>query len=342
MRIKGFILILAVTLAVGGELCRVVSAAQQTWHLKNGQEWQQVDKGKGSDFMLTVSDAKQLVSSGKTGAAKKAFAKIKKDYPQIAGDDYDAYVKAEILYSRRKYDLAAATYDRFTEDYPQSAFYQSALEREYQIGTAYLNGQKRRILLVFNLSAKEEGADIMKRIADKTGDAPIAKNSLLTLAQSNEKGGDYYDAYLAWSDIDNRWPTGQMGKDALLGMARSLEKDYRGPKYDSKVLESSRSYYDQYLKRYESSATELQIPQKMIRIDEQLSEKELTVADYYARTDSYTAADLYYQRIMKDWPDSSAAKSAEPKLAVVEKKQQEIDQQKLSKKKKINWKGLFL
>jgi len=334
MRIKGLIL-----LVILGSM--VFVAKQQTWHLKDGREWQQVGQGKDSDFMMAVSDAKQFVSTGKTGKAKKAFANLKKDYPQLAGADFDMFVKAELLYSKRKYDKASEVYDKFTDDFPQSPFYQSALERQYQIATAFLGGQKRRALGVITLSAYEEGGAIMNKVADKAGDAQISKNALQTLAQSEEKRGAYYDSYLTWSDISNRWPTGQTGQNALLGMARTLEKDYKGPKFDGKVLESSRSYYAEYQKRYEDKAAELKIPQKLGVIDEQLAEKELTVADYYARTSSYNAADIYYQRTMEAWPSSVAAKSAEQKLPAMKKEQAKFEQS-LLKKKKFNWKGLFL
>jgi len=332
MRIKGFIILIGF-FAAGG-----LNAAEQTWHLKDGQKWQPVKQEQGSDFLLAVADAKQLVSSGKTSKAKKAFAKIKKDYPQIATADYDVYVKAEILYSKRKYDTAALTYQKLTEDFPESQFFQAALERQYQIATAYLNGRKRTVLGVFKLKAYEEGAELMGGIADKAGDAPIAKNALLTVARSNEKRGEYYEAYMMWSDISDRWPTGQMGKDSLLGMARSLENDYRGPKFDSKVLESSKSYYEQYQDRYEASASQLQIPKKIIKIDKELAEKELTVADYYARTESYKAADIYYQKIIDDWPDSEAAKTALAKKTALDEKLSKMQ----SKKKKFNWKGILL
>ena len=332
--IKGLILLVI--------LGSMVFAAKQTWHLKDGQEWQQVGQEKDSGYMLAVSDAKQFVSTGKTGKAKDAFAKLKKDYPQLAGADFDAFVKAELLYSQRKYEKASAAYDKFTDDFPQSAFYQSALERQYQIGTAFLGGQKKRALGVISISAYDEGGAIMNKIADKVGDAPIAKNALQTLAQSDEKRGAYYDSYLVWSDISNRWPTGPVGQDALLGMARTLEKDYRGPKFDGKVLESSRSYYADYQKRYEDKAAELQIPQKLGVIDEKLAEKELNVADYYARTGSFTSANIYYQRITEVWPSSVAAKSAEQKIPVMKKEQEKLLAQSMLKKKKFNWKALFL
>ena len=249
MRIKGLILFIILNSAI--------FAAQETWHLRDGQEWQQVSQESGGDFMMAVANAKQLVSTGKTGKAKKAFAKLKKDYPQLAGSDYDAFVKAELLYGQRKYVEASNAYDKLAEQFPESAFYQSALERQQQIATAFLAGQKRRVLKVFGISAYDEGGEIMNKIADRAGDAPIAQNALKTLATSKEKRGTYHEAYLVWADVSNRWPTGQVGKEALLGMARSLEMDYKGPKFDSKMLESSKSYYAEYQKKYPDAAQRL-------------------------------------------------------------------------------------
>ena len=82
--------------------------------------------------------------------------------------------------------------------------------------------------------------------------------------------------------------------------------------------------------------------QTLSHIDERLAEKELIIADYYARTGSTTAANLYYQRIIDDWPTSSAGKTAEQKLPEIKKELDKKAQQQSSKKKKINWKGLLL
>jgi outer membrane protein assembly factor BamD (BamD/ComL family) len=334
MRLKGLILFIIV-------LNPAVFAAEKTWHLAGGQEWQKVGQEGNADFMMAAAEAKQLVSTGKTDKAGKAFAKLKADYPQLAGDDFDAFVKAELLYSQRKYIEASNAYDRFTEQFPESPLKQSALQRQYQIATAFLGGQKRPVLKVFKLSAYEEGTEIMNRIADKAGDAPLARDALGTLAQSNEKRGAYHEAYLAWANVRDKWPKEQIGKEALLGKARSLELDYRGPKFDSEVLESSKSYYDEYQEKYPDAAAEIKVSQTLNRIDQQLAEKELIIADYYARTGGSAAANLYYQRIIDDWPNSSAAKSAEQKAAALKEKQEKA-QQNLSKKKKLNLKGLFL
>ena len=80
---------------------------------------------------------------------------------------------------------------------------------------------------------------------------------------------------------------------------------------------------------------------KLAQLDEKLAEKELLIADYYARTGSTAAADLYYQRITDDWPASTAAQTASQKLPEIKKELQRQAQPQTGKKK-FNWKGLFL
>jgi outer membrane protein assembly factor BamD (BamD/ComL family) len=122
-------------------------------------------------------------------------------------------------------------------------------------------------------------------------------------------------------------------------MARSLEKDYRGPSFDGKVLESSKSYYAEYLKRYPAQAEQLQLQQKLVELDEKISLKEQMTAAYYSRTNSPISANLYYENILSVWPASGAAKIAEQKLPEIKK---QIALLQMAKKKKFNWKGLLL
>jgi len=323
-----------------------VVGVAETWRLGNNQQWQKVADANSSGKTFNtntlegaIAQAKQLASEGKRSKAKKAYAKISLNYPQFAGDDFNAYVKAELMYAKRKYAEAAKIYSDFIDNYPESPLWQAALEREFQIGSAFLYGQKRTVLKIFKLHAYEEGTEIMYEIADTTGDAPIAKRAIETLAVSNEKRDAFDEAYLAWADAQNRWPTGDMGQMSLLGMARSLEKDYKGPAFDGKVLISSKSYYTEYTTRYPESAQQLQVSQTLATLEREMSEKELLIAEYYKRTASYQAADLYYQQVISRWPASAAAKAAEQKLPEVKKL---LAESQLPKKKKFNWKGLFL
>jgi len=104
MKKKGVILLAVLGLAVIG--------FAETWRLGSNQDWQPVNEQGDSAFVSAATQAKQFVSTGKAVKAKKAFSDLKKQFPELAGDDFDAYVKAELLYANRKFSDAAKAYDK--------------------------------------------------------------------------------------------------------------------------------------------------------------------------------------------------------------------------------------
>jgi outer membrane protein assembly factor BamD (BamD/ComL family) len=223
-------------------------------------------------------------------------------------------MKAEMLFAKGKFTKAVENYNKFLDEFPQSEFCEVALDREFAIATAFLSGQKIRVLGLFKISGFATGEKIMEKITDRAGDAPIAKKAALAVVEALEKRGDFTEAYDKWSQISSRWPTGQMGKDALLGMARCKHAVYRGPKYNATNLISAKSYYESFRQRYPQDANELGIDKKIAQINEQLAYKQFNVGSYYERTDSIEAAYFYYRMVVDNWPGTTAAKMAKERV----------------------------
>jgi outer membrane protein assembly factor BamD (BamD/ComL family) len=165
------------------------------------------------------------------------------------------------------------------------------------------------------MSGFETGEKIMDKISDRAGDAPIAKKAALTVVEHLEKRDMLNEAYDKWSQISSRWPTGQIGKDALLGMARCKHALYKGPKYNATNLISAKSYYENFQQRYPEDANQLSIGEKIAQINEQLAYKQFNTGCYYQRTGSVEAANLYYNMVMANWPESTAAKMAKDRIS---------------------------
>jgi len=302
-------------------------ASADTWHLTGDGAWEKVADDAAGKYMLAVAKVKQLITAGQIESAQDALEQLKADFPDAAGADLDAFMEAEMLYAARKWAKAVRKYDEFIEAWPQSPLYESALEREYAIATAFLGGEKRKVLKVLKLSAYEEGVKIMRRIADRAGDAPIARRALIAVASSCEKRGRFFvtdpdktDAYETWAEISSRWPTGEIGQQALLGMAHSLHSAYRSHKYDSVGLESARKYYEDFKARYPQLAQEYDIDADITMINEQLAYKQFAIGQYYERVENKQAANLYYQLVVDDWPGTAAAEAAVAKLKTADTK----------------------
>jgi len=295
----------------------------QTWRLNEEEQWKAVSaisatgkgEGTGEDrYLLAVAEIKELVNMGETSAVGQAVDKLKKDFPEIAGPDLDAFIKAEVLYSKGKFTKASRGYDKFLAEFPKSELYEAAMDRQFAIATAFLAGQKKKVLGVFKMRGYAEGTKMMERISDRAGNAPIGIKAAVAVAQSLEKRGNFAEAYYKWSEISSRWPSGQLGEDALLNMARCKHAAYKGPKYNASDLISAKSYYENFRVRYPEDAEGIDVDKILKQIDEQLAYKEFNAGKYYQETGNKQSANLYYQMVVDNWPESTAAKMAAEKM----------------------------
>ena len=317
-----FIMLAAVT----GLFASPVFSAE-TWRLGEEGQWKTVSAE--DKYLLAVAEIKNLVNMGQTRAVGQAIDKLKKDFPEIAGPDLDAFMKAEMLFCEGKYTRAVRSYDKFLAEFPKSELYEAAMDRKFAIATAFLGGQKKRVLGVFNMSRYAEGIKVMEKISDQAGDAPIGVKAAVAVAQSYEKREKFTEAYHKWSEISSRWPSGQIAKESLLSMARCKHAAYRGPKFNVSSLVSAKSYYENFKLRYPEDAKEIDADKILKQIDEQLAYKEFSIGKYYQKTANDQSANLYYQMVVDNWPGSTAADTAKGAM-----KEKEPDAKKGKKWKK--------
>jgi tetratricopeptide (TPR) repeat protein len=311
----GRILVLIVVILSG-----TVSANNQ--RLSENEQWKDISQDQQEQYLSILAELKNLVSSGKPAPSQESLIKLKETLPENFRQQLEPFITAEIFLVKDEFGKATKSYDKFLDENPESELYESALDRQFQIATAYLAGHKRQFLMLFRIKGYGKGAEIMEKIADRTGDAPIAKRAMTSIAQSYEKRHKFTEAYESWSQISSRWPAGDIGRKALLGMAKNMHAAYRGHKYDASSLYSAKSYYRDLQMLYPQYAEEIGIEQILARIEEQIAYKQYAIGEYYEKTDSKLAANLYYQHVAESWPDSTASglvKKADKKELTQEK-----------------------
>jgi len=314
--------------------------AAKTWKIGQGQDWSLVSDSPKDEYQLIVKRIKEFVDKGQGQLIGPEVARLKSDFPEMAGPDLDAFIEGETAYAEGKFVKAVRAYDAFMKKYPNSRFYEAALEREFSIAQAYLGGHKKRVLKVFKIKGYAQGVKVMENVIDRAGNSPLAVKASVAIAESFEKRSKYADAYEQWSRISSNWPTGQTGKTALLAMARCKHAAYRGPKYDVSDLVSAKSYYENFRLRYPKEAGKYEIDKRLAQIDEQIAYKEYRVASYYHRTGSNKCADFYCDMVQQNWPVSTAAKRAESIAEEISNAPAKEDESE--KEKKWNVKKLLL
>ncbi|MHC4436997.1 MAG: tetratricopeptide repeat protein [Planctomycetota bacterium] len=272
-------------------------------------------------LLSEVAEAQELVNTGQTKAARRAYNAVKKGYPEIAGTDFEIFIDAEIYYCRAKITKAVRNYDKLLKEYPQSKFTDAALNREFAIATAYLAGKKKVILGFIRIKGYAEGIRIMEKIAERVGlDTQMGIDASVDVAENYEQRKKFNEAFLKWWEISLEWETGSVGRDALLGMARNKHAVYNKPPehkrpfYDASCLNSAKSYYGRFKLLYPKDAREIGVDEILGGIDEQLAYKQLSIGRYYQKTGNIQSANLYYDMVVNDWPASKAAQQAKELL----------------------------
>jgi len=298
-------------------------ATADTWHLGKDDSWQTLSPENEDKYLLAVANAKELVNKGQTKAVKAAHKKLKQDFPGITEPDLDVFIEAELLYCKGKYAKAIKRYDKLLKEYPESKLCEAALGRQFTIAKALLDGRKITVLGIFKVKSYSTGAQTMERIIDRIGLSEpdgLGIKAALAVAENYEKRKKYEQAYLMWSEISSQWQSGQIGKDALLGMARckiaTYNKQPEGKRflYDASKLITARSYYEKFQLLYPEEAETLGIDSIIDEIDKQLALKQLSIGRYYRKIGKRQAANLYFDMVTQNWPDTEAAQTAKSML----------------------------
>lgn len=307
------------SLAVCMALLCLGATAAETWRLQDGEDWQSVAADPQERYLLAISELKDLVRSASVREVKDVLAQIKDDFPQRVGPDLELFALGEREYWKDRYAKAMVKYEKLLKDYPGSEFAGPTMDRQFEIAGAYLAGRRKTVLGVFRIRGYAEGVEIMERISDRAGlDEPnsVGLKAAVAVAEHFEAREKYIEAYLKWSEIASYWEMGPIGKRATLRMAENnfaaynKPREKRQPLLDASKLATAKTYYERFALRYPQEAAQHDIPAKLKRIDEQMAYKQYTVGRYYQRVRKIEAANLYYDMVIENWPETEAARMA--------------------------------
>ena len=123
----GLAAVVALTMVMPG-----VVIGADTFRLGDNQ-WRNVADSPDSEYTQAMSNLKQQVSKGQINAVNDSILKIKSDFPEKTGPDFDSYMKGEVLYTEAKWAKAVDAYDVFLDSFPNSPLYESALDLYEQV-----------------------------------------------------------------------------------------------------------------------------------------------------------------------------------------------------------------
>lgn len=125
---------------------------------------------------------------------KKALAAVERflaRYPDDAACEEAMLLAGQADLDAGQYYQAYEQFEKMLDRYPNGRFLERALTREMDVANAFLAGKKRTVAKVFRLPAKDEGLDILRRIAEHAPSSLIAESALLRIGEYHYQQGEY-------------------------------------------------------------------------------------------------------------------------------------------------------
>ncbi len=294
-------------------------AAQETYRL-TGEEgdkesWvkqEAVDPDSPEGELLAV----RKVLAGGDGEKTVEMAEA---WQEKYGADHPLYVEAKLLaglgreQSGELYE-ALFDYEYVLRLYPASEQFNTAIEREYEIGKQFLDGWQRPVLGIPLLPVTKDGREIMIRIHERASGTAIGERAVLDLADHYFKENEMQDAAIVYDRFLLNYPESPQRQRAMLGLIKASLARFRGPEFDSKGLIEAAERLRAYQDEFPAAAERLGAATLLDRIDESLAIKTFYTGRWFERRGQRRSAIYQYRRVVQDYPDTAAALSAIDRL----------------------------
>jgi outer membrane assembly lipoprotein YfiO len=288
----------------------------QTIELRNGQFWEPVvnpTTAPASDE--TLDRAERLVQNNSNAAARKlliAWLKRERNSPLR---DRALYLLGLADYQYGDRIQSFYTFDELMDQHPDSKYFYQALEKQYQIADAFLNGYKRRLLWIPMLGAEDEAIEMLFRIQERSPGSPLAEKALKRTADYYYADAQYdlaVDAYQAFIDRFRRSPE---IPEARIKKAFAELAQFHGTRFDPTPVINARTSLEELAIDYPDLARQENVAAVIERIDAALARKVYQNAHFYLDTHQPGAAAYNFRYLIKNYPKSAEAERAKVELA---------------------------
>lgn len=240
---------------------------------------------------------RQLVDNEHNAKVVKAAKAFIKKHPEHRGCEEAMMLAGESELARGRYYQAFEWFEKQLAKYPSGKYFQRSLGREFNAAEAFLAGKKRIVWGFVRLPAKDDGLDILSRIAEHAPKSAIAAKAMMRIADYHYNADKYAEAVDAYDDYLSMFKNSPDCGYAMLQAARATRAQFVGIKFDETPLIEAEQRFKTFAERFPRAAKNENVSKILNEIADTLAEKLYACGEYYVRVGKPAAAAFYYKQV---------------------------------------------
>jgi len=300
---------LSIALAAAAVCAATAAQAEQEYEWRDGKWVPLVAPAEGTPAG-ELAIIRQFARAGQHKEAIEATDKFLESYPDDEGCAEATVLAAQAEMDRGRYYGAFERFEKHLQRYPNSAFLERVLQKEFEIAEAFLAGRKRVVARVVRLPAQDEGLEILLRIAEHAPRSAIAEKALLRIADYHYAKKEYAEAAAAYDRYLDQFGKSKSAFQAMLKAAQAAFEAFKGAEFDETPLLEAEQRYKLLAEQYPAEAAEAKVGETLKEISELRARKIFHTGWFYERAGKATAAVFYYRQVAVKYPQTTSAKDA--------------------------------
>jgi outer membrane protein assembly factor BamD len=232
-----------------------------------------------------------------------------------------AQMKSGDMYERQgDLDRAFNEYQNLVEKYPRSPDFERALEAQYEIGKAYLDGKRVRLYGVPTLPSMARASEMFAKIIRNAPYSRIAPLAQFGVGQALEKTGSIQAAVSAYRQVGSRYPNSDVADDAMYQIGYVYMQASRETGYDETAAVRAQEAFEDFLLKYPNSEKVVQAQDNLKTLQGRKSADAYNIARFYDKQKNLKAAYVYYNEVLQQQPNSVEADRAKQRMGQIRSK----------------------
>jgi outer membrane protein assembly factor BamD len=262
-----------------------------------------------------LAAADSLVSSGETEKAITTYRFIAKTYPKSKEAPEAQFKLAKQLNNKGALDSAFKEYEALLKKYPQTPNFEESVADQINIANAYLKGLKVKFLGIPMVPSMEKAEEMYTSILKVS---PYSKHAAITqfnLGLALQKQGKAQEAIAAYQKVLDKYPNSPACDSAAYQVGYVYQQlGMTGKSQDLSALKQAQNNYQDFLLQYPNSEKVQQAGENMKSMFSKESADTLRVARFYDFNKDFKASSIYYNDVIRRFPQTEEATAAKSRL----------------------------
>ena len=270
--------------------------------------------------------ALRFYNEGELKEARAEFKRLLKYYPKSRQAAEAQYYLGAIEEKEGRLYEAYLAYQKVIDKYPFSPRINEIIQKEFSIAERFMQGEKRKAL-GFSLPVENPAIEIFTKVIDNSTFGPLAAEAQYKLGLILKSLGNYSEAEEEFSRVIKNYPQSEWAAPAEFQIASCRANISPSPNYDQEATREAKEGFKEFLLSHPDADLSRQAEKNIQELKEREAQGYYDTAVFYEKQRAYEAARLYYDIIIKDYPESIWAVKDSSKL-------QEMEQEDENAKKK--------